>query len=114
MDFNVRPHHFCKTPTVELVAMSPCLRVEWRQGDLYRVRSAITVHAERANRLGPGSAPKQTSGICVFATHDLDTAGIGHEQAGKQLEERCLAGTIRNELSGECVETHAVYLPNRT
>ena len=26
--------------------------------------------------------------------HDLDTAGIGHEQAGKQLEERCLAGTI--------------------
>jgi hypothetical protein len=57
--------------------------------------------AERANRLGPGSAPKETSGICVFATHDLDTAGIGHEQAGKQLEERCLAGTIRTEQRNE-------------
>ena len=36
--------------------------------------------------------------------HDLDAAGIGHEQAGEQLEQRRLAGAVgpeqRDELAG--------------
>ena len=43
-------------------------------------------HRQRRHRIAPHIVP-----------HDLDAAGIGHEQSGQKLEQRGLAGAVRTQ-----------------
>jgi len=68
MDFHVCPRRFRNPPTVDIGChVSAFVGVTVARWPLPRVRSATPCSAERANRFGPGRAPKQTNTAVAYA-----------------------------------------------